>query len=123
MMQGASQNKIVPVPDNNPEHFVVIIGAMKSGTTSLFDILGQHPQICAAKEKEPNFFVTDSDSKKVDGYLGLWAWDKVKYKYALESSVAYTKFPFVNDVRERIMRTKLGENKFYLFDARPICTH
>lgn len=112
MMPSASQNITVPAPYNKPERFVIIIGAMKSGTTSLFDILGQHPQICAAKKKEPNFFVTDSDSKKVDGYLGLWSWDKAGYKYALESSVAYTKFPFVKGVPERMARTKLGEYRF-----------
>lgn len=112
MQPSTSQNKIVPFPSDKPERFVVIIGAMKSGTTSLFDILGQHPQICAAKNKEPNFFVTDSVSKNVDDYLGLWAWDKGRYKYALESSVAYTKFPFVKGVPERMARTKLGEYRF-----------
>ena len=119
MMSGASQKKIVPVPYNKPERFVVIIGAMKSGTTSLFDILGQHPQICAAKKKEPNFFVADSGSKNVDGYLGLWAWDRARYKYALESSVAYTKLPFVKGVPERMARMGLGKYRFIYLMREP----
>lgn len=36
---------------------LVIIGAMKSGTTSLHQYLGLHPQIYMAPEKELNFFV------------------------------------------------------------------
>ena len=37
-----------------PNFFV--IGAAKSGTTSLHDYLGQHPQIYMSPVKEPNFF-------------------------------------------------------------------
>lgn len=33
-----------------------IIGAQKSGTTALATLLGQHPQICLAAPKEPDFF-------------------------------------------------------------------
>lgn len=36
-------------------HFL-IIGAQKAGTSSLYNILCQHPQICAAQRKEVHFF-------------------------------------------------------------------
>lgn len=33
-----------------------IIGAMKCGTTSLFDFLAAHPDVCAPANKEPHYF-------------------------------------------------------------------
>ncbi len=45
------------------------IGAPKSGTTSLFDILKQHPEIGLSSFKEPHFFDNDSNWKQgVDWY-------------------------------------------------------
>ena len=38
------------------DSYILIIGAMKSGTTSLFATLAQHPQIAPAHPKEPGFF-------------------------------------------------------------------
>ena len=43
--------------DNKPDRFAFIIGAMKAGTTSLFEILSQHPQVCPSKTKEPDYFI------------------------------------------------------------------
>ena len=34
----------------------LIIGAAKSGTTSLYHYLGQHPDVFVSPVKEPNFF-------------------------------------------------------------------
>ena len=34
----------------------LIIGAMKAGTTALYDALGQHPEVFMSPVKEPNFF-------------------------------------------------------------------
>ena len=36
--------------------YVLIIGAMKSGTTTLYDYLARHPQLASSKRKEPGFF-------------------------------------------------------------------
>ena len=41
-----------------------IIGAAKAGTTSLFDILRQHPQVYFPFDKEPAFFCNDGYYKK-----------------------------------------------------------
>jgi hypothetical protein len=52
-----------------------IIGAMKSGTTSLYRYLEQHPQVYMSPNKEPNFFAVKgeeelySDSLKGPGNL------------------------------------------------------
>jgi hypothetical protein len=36
-----------------------IVGAARCGTTSLFDALGQHPDVFCCPVKEPNFFATE----------------------------------------------------------------
>lgn len=36
-----------------------LIGAQKSGTTTLAYLLSQHPNVCVAKSKEPHFFTTN----------------------------------------------------------------
>lgn len=40
----------------NPLRNIFIAGAAKSGTTALYYLLGQHPQICTPVVKEPNYF-------------------------------------------------------------------
>ena len=57
------------------ERFAIIIGAMKSGTTSLFHYLSQHPRIAACHEKEPDFFSNPENfAKGLDWYRNLWDW-------------------------------------------------
>ena len=38
-----------------------LIGAAKAGTTSLYDILKQHPQVYLPFQKEPMFFSNDNN--------------------------------------------------------------
>ncbi len=38
---------------------VIIAGTNKSGTTSLFRYLADHPEVCASRVKEANFFATE----------------------------------------------------------------
>lgn len=47
----------------HPDFFVV--GQPKCGTTALYEMLKQHPEIFMPEPKEPHFFVTD------DGYPGM----------------------------------------------------
>lgn len=103
-----------------PEHFALIIGAMKGGTTSLFEILSQHPEICPSKIKETDYFVGDNAARLNDDYCSLWSWNSTKHKVALESSVAYTKSPFINGVPERIFNSGAGEFKFIYILRNPI---
>jgi len=48
-----------------PNFFV--IGAARSGTTSLQDYLGQHPEIYMCPVKEPNFFAFDEKAPPIRG--------------------------------------------------------
>jgi hypothetical protein len=51
----------------------LVIGAAKSGTTALFDLLAQHPQVYLPFVKEPKFFNNDANySNGTDWYLGTF---------------------------------------------------
>lgn len=64
-----------------PDFFIV--GAPRSGTTSLYEYLGQHPQTHLADPKEPHFLANDLDSgsypdslyfvRELDPYLALFS--------------------------------------------------
>lgn len=83
--------------------YVIIIGAMKAGTTTLFDLLAQHPAIAAARNKEPGFFAFDDIwGKGFDWYDGLFDFDPKQHRYRLEASTDYTKAPFVENVWTRM---------------------
>ena len=91
-----------------------IIGAMKSGTTYLHDLLSAHPDIFMSKIKEPCFFVKSHELKKLapsmwnmgisenhDKYGKLFQ-DVVNEKIVGESTTLYTKFPTLSGVPEKI---------------------
>lgn len=77
------------IPD---DHFLIIIGAMKGGTTSLFDYLAAHPRICGARLKEPEYF-SEFDNERMRGqcYEALWEFDRRRHRYVLEASTGYTR--------------------------------
>lgn len=82
---------------------VIIIGAMKSGTTTLFDILARHPAIAPAREKEPGFFAFEGVfARGWDWYEALYDVDPARHRYRLEASTDYAKAPFVTGVWERM---------------------
>jgi len=81
-----------------------IIGAMKSGTTSLHEYLDTHPQIAMSDVKEPGYFVEELGLHKGEAwYLSLWDQDP-QYRYRGESSTHYTKLPIFQGVPERLHR-------------------
>lgn len=83
--------------------YVMIIGAMKCGTSSLYSYMIEHPQICPCVIKEPEFFSEnqihgyDEKGRKikecVTRYDDLWDFDPARHRYALEASTGYTKYP------------------------------
>lgn len=91
-----------------------LIGAMKSGTTTLHELLARHPQISMCEPKEPCHFV-DPDQlqtlwpemwrkaywKSEAAYLALFA-DKAGARHVGESSTDYSKRPRIDGVAERI---------------------
>ncbi len=81
----------------------LIIGAMKAGTTSLFDRLSRHPEIAGSRPKEPGFFAFDNlHAKGRDWYESLFTFDPAVHLVALEASTDYAKFPHCGDVPARL---------------------
>jgi hypothetical protein len=80
----------------------LIIGAAKSGTSTLYEYLTAHPEIFMSPIKEPCFF--DSDvawDKGLDWYRGLFR-EAAENQLCGEASTNYTRWPQVPDVPQRI---------------------
>lgn len=79
---------------------LLVVGAMKSGTTSLHHYLSLHPQIFMSEDKEPTFFTVEKNwHRGVSWYASLFPSDK---PVRGESSPDYTKYPAIDGVPERI---------------------
>ena len=62
----------------------MIIGAAKCGTTTLFHLLSQHPQVFSPAHKEPYFFGGDFDKR-----MGWAILDEAGYRRAFEGAERY----------------------------------
>ena len=68
----------------------LIVGAQKSGTTTLYDILDIHPEVNMSKIKEINFFVSDIKYEKgLNFYSSFFKEPKTEHKITGESSPGY----------------------------------
>jgi len=104
-----------------PGPHLFIIGAMKSGTSSLFDYLAGHPQICASRIKEPGFFAFDDAlDLGLAWYRELWDWRPDLHRYALEGSTYYSKMPAVPDVTGTIAEQIGTEHRFIYLVRHPL---
>ncbi len=80
----------------------IIIGAMKSATSSLYDQLLQQPGIFMPELKEPNFFSNDEQfSRGLDWYSSLFD-HAASTDLIGEASTHYTKFPTYPKTIERM---------------------
>jgi hypothetical protein len=85
---------------DDSKNVVVIIGAMKCGTSSLHEYLTLHPDISMSRPKELNFFVaSQSWSKGIGWYRSKLSSSK---RVVGESSPNYTKHPTFPGVPERM---------------------
>jgi hypothetical protein len=69
---------------------VFIIGAPNSGSTSLWHLIRQHPEISMAEIKEPRFFTDENYSQKWEWYESLFNSISRKTKVIGEASVSYS---------------------------------
>lgn len=101
--------------------YIIIIGAMKSGTTTLFDVLARHPEIAQASDKEPGFFAFEEIfAKGFEWFDGLFDFDPKVHQYRLEASTDYTKAPFVTGVWERMTQDPDVEVKLLYIMRHPL---
>lgn len=100
------------VENNQERDFVVIMGAMKCGTSSLFYYLTEHPQVAPSKDKEPHFFsYRNKFESGIDNYYKLWNLQP-QHTVALEGSTTYTMYPKYGNVAARIARINNANFKF-----------
>ena len=79
---------------------LLIVGAAKSGTTSLHNYLNQHPDIFMCSPKEPHFLINKEIGEQrihkgiidLKDYESLFS-EKAHLRYRGESSVMYLSFP------------------------------
>jgi len=105
----------------SPDRFALIVGAMKCGTTSLFNYLAAHPEVAPCRTKEPDYF--SSDNFRADdpqSYFSLWDWQPGVHKIALEASVNYTKIPTNPNCAERIAQYSNLDFRFIYCMRNPI---
>ena len=114
-LSGAISNPLHDVAMKSPRPNLFLIGAMKSGTSYLSDLLVAHPAIFMSAEKEPTYFV-DPDVLR-QGWPQMWArgyWrteDRYLELFAAaenaavigEASTCYSKLPTYTHVPERIL--------------------
>jgi len=94
----------------------LIIGAMKSGTTSLYEYLSQHPQIDKPTHKEIYFFSTNQYKKGLQWYKAHFPLKHCKDKLTFEASTDYI---FVPNTPKRIHQ-RLPEVKLILLLRNPV---
>lgn len=80
---------------------VIIIGAMKSGTTSLFKYLSQHPGILATKKTETHFFSKNFENG-LDFYNNMWPDAQSNNILYLEATPGYYKSHIHDDIPQKI---------------------
>ncbi|MGC4029081.1 MAG: sulfotransferase [Steroidobacteraceae bacterium] len=114
-------------PENNSKRapvikrYLIILGAMKCGTSSLFRYLAQHPAICAASDKESGFFAVDYRwPLGLDYYEGLFDWNPAQHVWALDASTEYTKRPYVLDVPANMKSLPGVEYRFIYIMRNPL---
>jgi hypothetical protein len=105
----------------SPGRFGLIVGAMKCGTTSLFNYLAAHPEVAPCRTKEPNYFSGD-DFRADDpqSYFALWDWEPDVHRIAIEASVNYTKIPANPNCAERIAQFSDLDFRFIYCVRNPI---
>jgi len=91
----------------------LIIGAMKAGTTSLANALGQHPDVFITEQKEIHFFDSPGFPEGFEDYLDHFSSPKLR---AGSAPQGYTKthLPELADVPMRIKALLPGVKLIYL---------
>jgi Sulfotransferase domain len=96
--------------------YVIIIGAMKCGTSSLYGYLAEHPEICPCVTKEPEFFSEHQEHRynRVTKYEDLWSFDSKVHRFVLEASTGYTKYPEEINIPRKIYEYGLRPKFIYV---------
>lgn len=110
-----------PPPRDPRAPNALIIGAMKSSTTLLFDMLALHPKVFTPSVKEPHYFASrDRDVPGAwDTYLRLFEGRRPEHAVAIEASTTYTRWPQNANVAP-IIRDRLGAPRLIYILRDPV---
>ncbi len=106
----------------------LIIGAMKSATTSLHQVLKSHPKIWMPENKEPNYFskvacghpsILGQQGDHWQAYLSLFKDANSNATLIGEASTDYTKYPNIQGVPQMI-KERLGSPKMIYILRDPV---
>lgn len=84
---------------------IYLVGAQKSGTTTLAHLLSQHPKICKCKRKEPHFFTHNWD-RGLAWYQDLFP--NYKDSICLDTSTSYSMAPLSSQKESNITKKHKG---------------
>lgn len=97
----------------------IIIGAAKSGTSSLFEYLCRHPQIYMSNPKEPDFFAIDEIYHRgIEWYYSLFK-NAMPNQTCGEASTTYTRLPKYPKAAQRLAR-HLPQTKLIYIMRHPV---
>ena len=108
-MSSTTANTTARLPD------FLCVGVEKCGTTSLYDLLAQHPAIGLSRHKETHFFNTNWD-KGLDWYRDKFSHLNEQQQRIGEITPAYHRFP---EVIPRIKQTLGSEVKILIMLREP----
>lgn len=94
-----------------------IVGAPKSGTSALYDFLGQHPDIFMPKYKEPHFFSKDlqNESDIFHGFLKHYPFRTENAYLSLFSEVKNEKI--IGDASTHALFSEVAAKEIYDFNS------
>jgi hypothetical protein len=78
---------------------LVVVGATKAGTSSMYDYLGKHPDVAVSRHKEMRFFTDPHGVRWLEDYQSAFPTDT---RYRVEATPFYSKEPCFPGVAQRM---------------------
>ena len=110
----------IQIPNTSKFPNLFIPGAAKSGTSTLHDLLNQHPEICMSSLKEPYYLINDNFEDNIEKYIAKYKTlfkNKPEALYKGDSSTSYMLFP---NFIERVKFNVVHDVKFIFILRNPI---
>ena len=79
-----------------PGPTVFVLGAQRAGSTSIYDLLGAHPDACASRPKEPYYFEDGAEyARGLDFYQQTYCRDYASQPVVVDGRPAHLMLPWV----------------------------
>jgi len=99
---------------------LILIGAMKCGTSSIYAELNRHPDVYFPQNKEPNGLraIMEQDHAAIEAYEALYRGRKERFLG--DASTGYTKFPIRKSVAETAAQVLPSNTKIIYVTRDPL---